>query len=112
MKSLLCLWRRQIIDRSPPTNHDILIDHERIISHQLSFDNVYNVLCKLDPSKSPGPDEETTRLLKELALELAGPLTCLFNRFLASGQFPEKWKDSNLTPVYKSGAKDSVNNYR
>ena len=34
----------------------------------------------------------TSRLLKDLALELAGPLTCLFNKSWASGQFPEKWK--------------------
>ena len=78
----------------------------------LSTNEVYNVLCQLDPSKSPGPDEVTTRLLKELALELASPLTRLFNQSLASGQFPEKWKDANLTPVYKSGAKNLFSNYR
>ena len=70
----------------------------------LSTNEVYKVLSTLNPSKSPGPDKVISRLLKDLALELAGPLTCLFNKSLASGQFPDKWKDANLTPVHKSGS--------
>ena len=96
----------------PPGIYPIVPQLSELSLITLSSDEVCNVLCKLNPSKSPGPDDVTTRLLKELALELAGPLTCLFNRSLASGQFPEKWKDANLTPVHKSGAKNSVNNYR
>lgn len=75
-------------------------------------DEVYKVLSTLNPSKSPGPDGVTSRPLKDLALELAGPLICLFNKSLASGQFPDKWKDANLTPVHNSGRKDLVSNYR
>ena len=71
----------------------------------LSTDEVYKVLSTLNPSKSPGPDEVTSRLLKDLALELAGPLTCLFNKSMASGQFPDKWKYANLTPVTSLAAK-------
>ena len=77
---------------SPPGIYPIVPQISELSLITLFSDEVYNVLCKLDPSKRPGPDEVTTRLLKELALELAGPLTCLFNRSLASGQFPEKWK--------------------
>ena len=98
----------------PPGIYPIVPQLSELYLIMLSSDEVCNVLCKLDPSRSPGPDEVTMRLLKELALELASPLTCLFNQSLASGQFHEKkkCKDANLTPVHKSGAKNSVNNYR
>ena len=76
----------------PPVIYPIVPQLSELSLTTLSSDEVYNVLCKVDPSKSPGPDEVTTRLLKKLALELACPLTCLFNRSFAFGQFTEKWK--------------------
>ena len=36
----------------------------------------------------------------------------IFNKSLTRGIFPTKWKDSNLTPVFKSGQNDVVTNYR
>ena len=69
------------------------------------------ILKNLGPSKSPGPDGLTSRLLKEVASEISCPITDIFNKSLNSGIFPTKWKDSNLTPVFKSGQKDVVTNY-
>ena len=109
---IIYVFSRPDMEPPPPGIYPIVPQLSELSLITLSSDEVCNVLCKLDPSKSRGPDEVTTRLLKELALELVGPLTCLFNQSLASGQFPEKWKDANLTPVHKSGAKNSVNNYR
>lgn len=60
----------------------------------------------LDPSKSPGPDGVTARLLKELADDIAAPLTWLCNQSLSNGVFPTSWKDFNLIPVHKSGLKN------
>ena len=70
------------------------------------------ILKNLGPSKSPGPDGLTSRLLKEVASEISCLITDIFNKSLNSGIFPTKWKDSNLTPVFKSGQKDVVTNYR
>ena len=73
-------------------------------------EEVESILKNLDPSKSPGPDGLTSRLLKEVASEIRCPITDIFNKSLNSGIFPTKWKDSNLTPVFKSGQKDVVTN--
>ena len=73
---------------------------------------VESILKNLDPSKSPGPDSLTSRLLKEVASEISCPITDIFNKSLNSVIFPTKWKDSNLTPVFKSGQRDVVTNYR
>jgi len=39
------------------------------------------------------------------------PLLLLFNQSLATGVFPEKWKISYVSPVFKSGDISQVNNY-
>ena len=66
---------------------------------------VGSILKNLDPSKSPGSG---SRLLKDVASEISCPITDIFNKTLNSGIFPTKGKDSNLTPVFKSGQKDVV----
>ena len=73
---------------------------------------VGSILKNLDPSKSPGFDGLTSRLLKDVASEISCPITDIFNKTLTSGIFPTEGKDSNLTPVFKSGQKDVVTNYR
>lgn len=40
------------------------------------------------------------------------PLTFLFNRSLSTGIFPLKWKSSFVTPIFKSGSRNNVSNYR
>ena len=77
----------------------------------ISVNEVESILKNLDPSKSPGPDGLTSRLLKEIASDISCPITELFNKSLNNGIFPTKLKDSNLTPVFKSGQKDVVTNY-
>ena len=107
------VFARPVSEPPPPGIHPIVPHLSNDLSAiTLSTNEVYKVLSTLNPSKSPGPDGVTSRLLKDLALELAGQLTCLFNKSLASGQFPNKWKDANLTPVHKSGSKTLVSNYR
>ena len=36
----------------------------------------------------------------------------LFNRSLEKKQIPDIWKCANISPIYKKGRKDEVNNYR
>ena len=54
----------------------------------LLFDNVLKTLMKTNITKSCGPDELHPRMLKELAVELAAPMTELFNPSLFFGRSP------------------------
>lgn len=44
--------------------------------------------------------------------ELCLPLCILFNKYLKIGTFLRTWKMSNVTPVFKSGDRNNVCNYR
>ena len=69
-------------------------------------------LKNLDASKGSGPDGTPPLFLKNLSMELTTPLFFLFNMSLESGEFPREWKKSFLIPIYKSGKKSDILNYR
>lgn len=78
----------------------------------LSETEVFQALKNLDASKGPGPDGIAPTFLKHLAEELTLPLQHLFNMSLSTGKFPQVWKKSFLVPIFKSGPKSDIRNYR
>ena len=62
--------------------------------------------------KACDTDQVNYRILKELAVELAPPLTDLFNTSLMQCTVPDIWKRANVTPVHKKDDEGSVDNYR
>ena len=62
----------------------------------ISTEDVFKHLCKLQPSKSPGPDNLHPRILKELADVLSEPLAILFMKSLETEDLPEDWKSANV----------------
>jgi Reverse transcriptase (RNA-dependent DNA polymerase) len=79
---------------------------------QFSIEEVLKVFLELDSSKGPGPDGVPPNILKNCASAFATPLTCIFNKYLASCVFPEKWKLSFITPIFKDRKRNEVSNYR
>ncbi|BHF72201.1 hypothetical protein SprV_0401526500 [Sparganum proliferum] len=73
---------------------------------------VLTELLRLKESKSPGPDEIPAKILKELAGELAKPLSMLFHTSFETGYLSPDWKSAWITPLYKGGSRVSANNYR
>nr|VZI20893.1 unnamed protein product [Spirometra erinaceieuropaei] len=73
---------------------------------------VLTELLRLKESKSPGPDEIPAKTLKELAGELAKPLSMLFHTSFETGYLPLDWKSAWITPLYKGGSRVSANNHR
>ena len=49
-------------------------------------------------------------MLRNTAFSISSSLTKLFNLSLSTGHFCTDWKISNITPVFKSGAKSSLSN--
>ena len=59
-------------------------------------DDVRTKLKSLNPYKSCGPDGIHTRILKELADDIAGPDTALSNCSLEHGEVPHDWRKATI----------------
>lgn len=69
-------------------------------------------LNKLGDGVSPGTDNLPEIFLKKCGNCLKGPLLFLFNSSISNGTFPDIWKRSYITPIFKAGDKTEVENYR
>ena len=78
----------------------------------ITEEEVIDVLCALDASKSHGYDNLSVRLIKDAAPFIVYPLTYIFNLSLEMGKFPDALKIAKVTPLYKKGSKDDPGNYR
>ena len=65
---------------------------------------------KLDPTKAPGVDGISSRVLVELADEIAEPLAVIFQNSLESGEVPCSWTVANIVPIFNKGMKSVPGN--
>lgn len=73
---------------------------------------IMEIMLDLKKNSAPGHDEVTVNDLLNLKNVLAGVIARLVNDALLSGCFPKELKISKISPIFKSGDKKCVNNYR
>ena len=78
---------------------------------EITIEAVFNILHKLNPQKSPGPDGLHPYALKATAIEISPILTHMFQQSLDSGDIPSDWKHAYVTPVYKKGRRNDPKNF-
>lgn len=87
------------------TNH-------KLDSIEITPDKVEKKLKDWKISKSPGPDNFHTRVLRELSSVLSAPLSIIVNTSITSGTLPEIWKCAIVTALFKKGDRKVAGNYR
>ena len=85
---------------------------QRIESVTVVPEDISAVLKKIPPKKSNDRDGLSYKVLKEGGAPLAFQLCKLFACSLKAAKVPSAWKMSMVTPIHKSGPKDSLQNSR
>jgi len=73
---------------------------------------VNDLLCHLDTYKSMGPGGIHPRVLRELAEELAKPLSIIYQQSWPTGEVSDDWRITSVITIYKKGRKEDPGNYR
>ena len=95
------------------TNHiNPPINNNHFVFSNVRLSTVQKIISNLDNNKATGLDEINVRALKAGSPILSYYLTFLFNLSLTTGKVPKCWKKKRVTPVFKKGETDDVNNYR
>lgn len=83
-----------------------------IKSFIISENDMLDALIHINHNTAAGPDRLPAIFLKNCSKSLALPLARLFNWSLDSGTFPTSWKSSFVKPIFKSGKRNDICNYR
>ena len=73
---------------------------------------IIETVQQLQPKKTLDMTGISTWLLQKIVTAISVPLTHIFQGSLASGLVPNQLKIAKVIPVFKSGQKDSMDNYR
>ena len=73
---------------------------------------VHQLVIAIDIHKASGIEGISTKILKDCLLICEFELSYLFNCSLHNTKFPSAWKNSIITPIYKSGDKLKIDNWR
>ena len=73
---------------------------------------MFSLLNKLNKSKPTGLDRISARPIRGCADLICVPICHIFNQSFSQGKLPEDWKSARVTPLFKQGDRDDVNNYR
>ena len=97
---------------SLPSLQDPSADDVFINEITISESDVYEALATLDPNKAMGIDGIGPNVLKFCATSLCGPIHHLFSLCVHFQSIPAEWHVHCITPIFKSGDKSKVQNYR
>ena len=88
---------------------------KNLVAHpifDLTDDDILKSALSLKSYGSPGPDGVPPIFLRNCIYSLLEPLKLIFQKSLSTFIFPDCWKESFVTPVFKNGDKNLVTNYR
>ena len=100
----------------PQTNksfESFVSENEQVFNEApLTDDELLKAFASLKSNKSPGLDDIFSNVIKFVVGALVRPIKHIFNLSLEKGIFPDNLKIARITPIFKSGNEEFVNNYR
>jgi len=75
-------------------------------------DKIYRAGKRIKPKLTKDPEGYTPYMLSRVLPALSAPLSTIFQSFMSSGNIPDSWRHSVITPIFKKGLASDPNNYR
>ena len=75
-------------------------------------EDIVKAIDNLENKYSSGHDGISNKVLKYIKFELSNSLTLIVNQMLTTGIFPDSFKKSKITPIFKKGDSSLLINYR
>lgn len=99
------------VDKSIVKINSLLCDSISTLS--IGEIEIYTAIKFLNNTKSAGPNNLPTYILKGCTYLylLIYPLKVIFNLSIQTGTFPNKWKNTKVCPLFKSGNMSKINKY-
>lgn len=97
------------------TDKDVTFNYAKTVdlnSCNITVMDVFNAMSGLDDRLGCGPDHIPVHFLKNTRYILSEVLCKMFNMSLSTGTFPDRWKVSFITPIFKGGVRSDISNYR
>lgn len=94
------------------TTPDLMTISERISDITIEPAEVKRCILNLKQTSNSGPDGISDTFITNCLDFFCAVLTIIFNKSLATGTFPSKWKISYIIPLFKNGDLSDINNYR
>ena len=105
----------EIILNTNPLNyleHNFKYPFPKINSKYTSSNEINRIIKSLQPKNSSGYDSIPLKMLKISVPFIIFPLTCICNKSLSLGIFPERLKYFIVEPVFKEGHRAVISSYR
>jgi len=85
---------------------------ESAFFNPVSSEEIRHLLQLIQPNKALGPDLIHPRLFREAKDFISTHLSHICNLSITTGKFPKNLKVAKVTPIYKGGQINDLNNYR
>lgn len=85
---------------------------ESIFLNPVTPTEVEKYIMNLKNSSAPGPDNISAFFVKKFRHYLVHPLSHVINLCIETGEIPVQWKESVVIPIFKTGEREQLCNYR
>ena len=90
---------------------------EKVLKNSINLEltneiEIQSIIANLNSKKATGYDKISVNMIKKRKNQLSKILTKIINRSLSTGTIPDNAKIAKIIPIFKSGNKQIVTNYR
>ena len=101
----------------PVINRSVLptlsfLTNSRIGHISIENEDIISLIRKINPNKATGSDGLSGQMLLLCVDSVVLPLHITFINILLTSIYHDMWKLANVTPIFKKGDKQLINNYR